>query len=179
MYDHTVNVYGRDPKTGFARRPLDNVGVQYGLAALNAGAITTEQFLQLNERIGGLDLDARPSGERHRTDLTAVRLAYQTGRILSGGGLAATSIIDYHTYLDDNSAGNLHMKVHGLATRERLRRTTGQTANQVRLIQRTYSFTTASPDLQEALRQMDRWLVAIQANPTDARSRSRWCTPSR
>ena len=31
VYDHTVNVYGRDPKTGFARRPLDNVGVQYGL----------------------------------------------------------------------------------------------------------------------------------------------------
>ena len=35
VYDHTVNVYGRDPKTGFARRPLDNVGIQYGLAALN------------------------------------------------------------------------------------------------------------------------------------------------
>src|SRR6185436_5967249 len=31
IYDHTVNVYGRDPKTGFARRALDNVGVQYGL----------------------------------------------------------------------------------------------------------------------------------------------------
>ena len=37
VYDHTVNVYGRDPATGFARRPLDNVGIQYGLKALNAG----------------------------------------------------------------------------------------------------------------------------------------------
>ena len=31
VYDHTVNVYGRDPANGFARRPLDNVGIQYGL----------------------------------------------------------------------------------------------------------------------------------------------------
>ena len=29
FWDHSVNVYGRDPKTGFARRPLDNVGIQY------------------------------------------------------------------------------------------------------------------------------------------------------
>ncbi len=57
VYDHTVNAYGRDPKTGFARRPLDNVGVQYGLAALNAGVISKEQFLDLNERIGGFDND--------------------------------------------------------------------------------------------------------------------------
>ena len=50
VYDHTVNVYGRDPATGFARRPLDNVGIQYGLKALNDGVITVDQFLDLNER---------------------------------------------------------------------------------------------------------------------------------
>ena len=27
-----INIYGADPKTGFALRPFDNVGVQYGLA---------------------------------------------------------------------------------------------------------------------------------------------------
>src|SRR5262249_51839083 len=26
IYDHMVNVFGRDPATGFARRPIDNVG---------------------------------------------------------------------------------------------------------------------------------------------------------
>ena len=41
LWDHTVHVYGRDPDTGFARRPLDNVGVQYGLAVLKSGDITT------------------------------------------------------------------------------------------------------------------------------------------
>ena len=168
VYDHTVNVYGRNPETRFARRPLDNVGVQYGLAALNAGTITIAQFLDLNERVGGLDLDARPSAERHGADLVATRLAYQTGRILSGGGgLAATPIIDYYTYVDDDPRGNMHMRLHQFATRERLRRANGHADNQVMLVQRTYGFTTANPDLQEALRQMDRWLVALHADATD------------
>ena len=57
IWDHGAVVYGRDPKTGFARRPLDNVGIQYGLEALNAAAITKEQFLDLNEKIGGFDID--------------------------------------------------------------------------------------------------------------------------
>jgi hypothetical protein len=32
-----------DPATGFARRPVDNIGVQYGLAALNVGVIDATQ----------------------------------------------------------------------------------------------------------------------------------------
>ena len=46
-----VNIYGEDA-TGFARSPWDNVGVQYGLGALNAGKITPEQFLDLNANVG-------------------------------------------------------------------------------------------------------------------------------
>ena len=46
-----VNIYGTD-ETGFARSPWDNVGVQYGLAALQAGSITPEQFLDLNANVG-------------------------------------------------------------------------------------------------------------------------------
>jgi hypothetical protein len=46
-----VNIYGTD-ETGFARSPWDNVGVQYGLAALQSGAITSEQFLDLNANVG-------------------------------------------------------------------------------------------------------------------------------
>ncbi|KAB0589920.1 DUF6351 family protein, partial [Cupriavidus gilardii] len=51
VYDHTVNVYGKDAR-GFAKRPSDNVGVQYGLKALNDGMITADQFIDLNEKIG-------------------------------------------------------------------------------------------------------------------------------
>jgi hypothetical protein len=46
-----VNIYGED-ETGFARSPWDNVGVQYGLDALNDGKLTPEQFLDLNANIG-------------------------------------------------------------------------------------------------------------------------------
>ena len=46
-----VNIYGTD-ETGFARSPWDNVGVQYGLAALKSGAITPAQFLDLNANVG-------------------------------------------------------------------------------------------------------------------------------
>ncbi len=46
-----VNIYGTD-ETGFARSPWDNVGVQYGLAAVKSGAITPNQFLDLNANVG-------------------------------------------------------------------------------------------------------------------------------
>jgi hypothetical protein len=46
-----VNIYGED-ETGFARSPWDNVGVQYGLSALTSGAITPDQFLDLNANVG-------------------------------------------------------------------------------------------------------------------------------
>ena len=46
-----VNIYGTD-ESGFARSPWDNVGVQYGLEALQAGSITPEQFLDLNANVG-------------------------------------------------------------------------------------------------------------------------------
>src|SRR5260370_5869483 len=57
VYDAARNVYGINLATGFALRPFDNVGVQYGLEALNRGLISTTQFLDLNQRIGGFDQD--------------------------------------------------------------------------------------------------------------------------
>ncbi len=46
-----VNVYGRNAD-GFANSIWDNVGVQYGLGALVDGALTPEQFLDLNANAG-------------------------------------------------------------------------------------------------------------------------------
>jgi hypothetical protein len=48
-----ANQLGRDPASGFVRSVTDNVGVQYGLSALDAGQITPEQFVDLNEKTGG------------------------------------------------------------------------------------------------------------------------------
>ena len=52
-FSDAVEAYGRDPETGFARVPWDNVGVQYGLQALRDGRITPEQFLDINHHVGG------------------------------------------------------------------------------------------------------------------------------
>jgi hypothetical protein len=164
VYDHAVAVYGRDPKTGFARRPLDNVGVQYGLRALNAGSISKEQFLELNERIGGFDNDGNLAASRSVADAAAVRAAYRTGRLTSaGGGLARTPIIDYRNYLDDAPMGDIHVRFHSFSLRERLTKANGHADNHIILLEdnRYRANLATSPVYQDALRQMDRWLTAL------------------
>ena len=164
MWDHNANVYGRDPKTGFARRPLDNVGIQYGLAALNAGTITVAQFLDINEKIGGFDIDGTMVAERMVADPIAIRAAYRTGRLNQAqGGLGDLPIIDYRTYYDDLPAGDVHMRFQTFTTDARLMKANGTTDNRVMLTQdRQYGdFRLASPQLREALGQMDAWLTAL------------------
>jgi len=51
-WDNQKRVYGTD-ENGLARRTFDNVGVQYGLAALKRRQITIAEFLDLNDKIGG------------------------------------------------------------------------------------------------------------------------------
>jgi len=169
VYDHAVNVYGRDPDTGFAWRPLDNVGIQYGLRALNAGIISKEQFLDLNARIGGFDHDGNVVSSRTEADLAAVRAAYHTGRLThGGGGLASTPIIDYRNYLDDAENGDVHVRFHSFSLRERLVKANGHADNHVMLVEdNRYRGNSSSPVYRDALRQMDRWLTAL-ANDTSS-----------
>ena len=163
VYDHTVNAYGRDPKTGFARRPLDNVGVQYGLQALNARIISKEQFLDLNAQIGGFDNDGNVVSARAVADPAAVRASYRTGRLTNGGGgLASTPIIDYRNYLDDAANGDVHVRYHSFSLRERLIKANGHADNHVMLVEdNRYRGNSSSPVYQEALSRMDRWLTAL------------------
>ncbi len=167
VYEHYVNVYGRDPDTGFARRPLDNVGVQYGLQALNDGAITTAQFLDLNAGVGGYDGDGNFHADRTVGDPDAIRLAYETGRLTNGGGgLATTPIIDYRAYSDDREAGDVHTRYHSFSMRERLQKANGRADNHVMLVEddRHGLYSSASPVLAGALRQMDQWLENLAAD---------------
>jgi hypothetical protein len=165
VFDHTINVYGRDPATGFARRPLDNTGVQYGLAALNAGKINAEQFLDLNEKVGGYDADGNMVATRAVADPLALRAAYRTGRITNGGGgLASVPILDVRAYRDQTDAGDFHLKFHSFSLRERLRRANGSTANEVML---TSAIGNASVS-EYALAKMDDWVTKLQADPTPA-----------
>jgi hypothetical protein len=172
IYDHTVNVFGRDPKTGFARRPLDNVGIQYGLAALNMGAISKQQFLDLNQNIGGYDDDGNYVTTRTVGDVAAIDAAYDSGRITYGGlGLSHTPIIDSRGYVDQpENANENHSRFHSFSIRQRLVDANGNFDNQVMLIENGLNppvgnglFSDTSPVVSHALTQMDEWLTNLSA----------------
>jgi hypothetical protein len=170
VYDHTVNVYGRDPATTFARRPLDNVGIQYGLKTLNDGTISIEQFLDLNDKIGGFDKDANEVPQRTVADLVAARAAYQTGRLTNaGGGLASQPIIDFRDYNDALPGGDIHVRYHSFSMRKRLDKANGRHDNQVMLVNdnRFGLYSNSNPLLQQAILKMDRWITGIKADKRD------------
>ncbi|GAA1615840.1 MULTISPECIES: DUF6351 family protein [Kribbella] len=169
VYDHAITVYGKDPLTGFARRPLDNVGIQYGLKVLKSGVITPAQFLDLNRRIGGFDADANLVPARTEADPEAVRAAYRTGRLTNGGGgLRDVPIIDYRAYADNQPSGDLHLRYHTFSLRARLEKANGTAANQVSLLEdaKYGLFSTASPLLRHAVKEMDHWLTQLTADGT-------------
>ncbi|CAA2101719.1 DUF6351 family protein [Variovorax paradoxus] len=164
VFDHTVNVYGKTDAEGFAMRPIDNVGIQYGLQALNDGKLGIDKFLDLNERAGGLDRDMKRTAARTVGDMDALRRAYQSGRIVSGaGGLASTAIIDLRDYNDGATGGDIHTKIHSFSMRERLRRANGHIDNHV--------MWTMGGGTGEAFDQMDKWLGAAEAD-TSQRSKA-------
>ena len=167
VYSTEVNIYGRDPKTGFARRPLDNVGVQYGLKAFNAGKISADQFLDLNERIGGYDLDGNIVAVRTVADQTALRIAYQTGRVNTGaGGLPETPIIDLRPYVD--LVPDIHDRFRSFVTRARLLAANGRADNHVILTlpggENGLLGAMTPEHTAEVLRAMNQWLENIASD---------------
>lgn len=171
VYDHTRNVYGTDPATGFARRPLDNSGVQYGLKTFRDGVITAAQFLDLNKKVGGFDKDANIVPARSVADPYAVRAAYRSGRLTNGGGgLADVPIIDYRAYLDDLPNGDIHVRYHSFSIQARMEKANGTSANRVSLLEdaRYGNYSTASPMLRHAITQMDRWLTNLAQDTSAA-----------
>ncbi len=130
VYDAAKNIYGVDKSSGFALRPFDNVGVQYGRDALANGAISTEQFLLLNEKIGGYDQDANYVATRTVGDRGAMRRAQQSGLQLGGnGGLASIPVFDVSGIYNDDAG--YHYQWFHFALRERMARMNGDTDNHV------------------------------------------------
>ncbi len=120
LQDINVNALGTDPSTGFASRPLDNVGVQYGLAALTSGDITMDQFLDLNASIGSYDIDGVIIDQRTAASDESLATLYAAGAITTGDNLDGVPIILRNVYLDP--AGDIHSRVWAFSIRERLRR---------------------------------------------------------
>lgn len=163
-----VNIYGRDPKTGFARRPIDNIGVEYGLNALNAGTISVDEFLTLNDKVGGNDIDGGFSSKRTVGDETAIKAIYASGLINTFKNLDRVPMLHYRTYNDTMTPGDIHDRHRDLTIRARLEKATGSSANQVIwVVDRPQERgKPARVDIAPiALTTMTKWLDAMAADP--------------
>lgn len=165
LWDNMVNIYGKDPNTGYARRTIDNVGVTYGLKGLQAGDLTLNEFLDLNEGIGGYDVNGAFSTQRSVGDPDAIKLAYETGRYQQGaGGFAAVPVIDERTYVDDEA--NVHQYFNTYRTRARLDRFNGGHGNQIMFRAKGGQNNTAMGNA--AIDTLGTWLDSIKADTSSA-----------
>jgi len=126
LWDSNKLSVGADPLTGFARTLYDNIGVQYGLNALAAGSISKTEFLDLNEKIGGRDVDGNIVPQRSRADEIGLANAYRFGRVNTGENLKLP-IIQTRDYRDFNN--DIHTRERSFAVLERMQKANGTTAN--------------------------------------------------
>ncbi|MBC7974986.1 MAG: hypothetical protein H7138_08375 [Myxococcales bacterium] len=164
--DHAVSILGKEPGTNHARDTRDNVGVQYGLQALVTGAITAEELVTLNEKIGGSDFDSAFTAARSEGDAEALAIVYRAGIVSDGKHLANVPIIDLRGYDDTNlsppappRSGGIHHQWRSFALRARLDAANGGHGNHVMWRYNTSLF--PPPDLnKQAFLAMDKWLSA-------------------
>ncbi len=191
-FDDMRQVYGTGPD-GFARRPWDNVGVQYGLVALRNGTITPAEFLDLNANVGGWKQSSEmvTEGFPYVGDLTpqnfdpwSSRNAYQspdggdTPAKRTEGNRAAMKAV-YRTGMQFQGdidipiidwrhyledELDMHHSHQSFATRQRMLNADGNADNQV------IWFTDARPAVQfdqtpMAFEVIDEWMANIEAHP--------------
>ena len=153
--------------------PYDNVGVQYGLKALQNGVISAEEFVRLNEGVGSYDNDRTWSGgnpasptvpaARHTAQTDVLPTIYKSGLITDGKQLAKVAIIDLRAF-DLNP--NIHMPWRSWSERDRLDRANGTHANQVirAFLTTNGGITPGAAGVRQSFLMMDRWLANIEAD---------------
>jgi hypothetical protein len=169
IFGRTSNDLSPDPTDLRARETRDNTGIQYGLKALLSGAITAEEFVTLNELVGGFDKDSDFQAGRAVADHEALEIAYRSGIVMSGRQYARTPVIDLRGWDDQG----IHHQYRTFSIRERLDREFGDHGNQV-----IWRFSTGllppgtGPGSElpaEALLTMDQWLTALKADTSHRR----------
>jgi len=158
LQDYMVNMFGRRPD-GFANRPFDNVGIQYGLKGLRAGLVSPAQFVDLNTHIGGADIDLNITTERTAADLVGLERAYRGGAINSANNLDKVAIID----LRGPDPGAFHDVYRTYAMRARLLRNFGTAANQV-LWRGQVPLIGDVNYADDAIFAIDKWLARVDAD---------------
>jgi hypothetical protein len=161
-----------NPAPMAAPLPWDNVGLQYGLQAFNEGKISFAQFIDLNQNIGGIDINGNIMEQRTAADPAVVQIAYETGRIVSGIPLGDIPILDIRRWRDlplatDNPNNlDVHDYVHSRAIEARLVEVHGDHDNHVKIVTSDGPQTSASAQgvaMARGIAQLDQWLTAIQA----------------
>ncbi len=174
ILDAAINVFGPRPASvwspqekkighGFAGFPVDNIGVQYGLGALRSAKITPAQFVDLNVKIGGLDIDTNPVPNRILADEPALANAYRSGMINETNNLDRTAIIDCR----GPDPGAFHDAYRAFAVRARLDRANGGHANQSIWEGPTLIIGDTQCE-QNSFLAMDRWLTAVEKDRSRA-----------
>ena len=174
LWDYSVAQLGRRPAEawgpveqiighGFANRPIDTVGVQYGLKALMNGQITPAQFADLNAKVGGHDIDYNAQPQRTLADPAALTVVYRSGYLNQANNLHVP-IID----IRGTSNVEIHDTFHSWSMRARLDRANGNHDNQIIWDSFTASGFVVDQALEsQAFDLMDRWLSAIEADASD------------
>lgn len=131
LQDDLKNILGTNAKTGAAYRPLDNVGVQYGLVALRNGLITPTQFVALNKGVGGVDLDGNFMHHREVMATYEARRVFDDSLVGEFGAINQTPIIDQTIPVsDDVPALDIHDQIRPYEIRARLDANYGSHASQ-------------------------------------------------
>ena len=162
LHDYQVAMFGSRPD-GFANRPYDNVGVQYGLRALEAGTISAEQFVHVNENVGGRDIEWNWTAQRSVADRSGLEVVYRSGQVNLGTGMATVPIIDNRTCQNFE----IHSCFHSWVMRDRLLKTNGHADNHVILVRSPTDATSVTAMATESFDLLDRWVAAIKADTSD------------
>jgi hypothetical protein len=152
------------------RLPYDNVGVQYGLKALQEGAISPEEFVSLNEGVGSYNNDRVWSGgstssptipaPRGVAQTDVLPIIYKSGILADGKQLAKVAIIDQRAH---SNVPDIHMPWRSWSERDRLDRANGHHGNHVI---RLFFGSPGAAGTRQAFAMMDRWLAAVESDTT-------------
>jgi hypothetical protein len=156
IQDYMKYAFGVGPDNK-APRPIDNVGLQYGLENLLNGTLDKERFVDVNWRIGGMDIDGVWQPQRTAADEEALATLYRTGRIADGSGSANVAEIDARTNPTDVG---FHPPFHSWSWRARIDRTLGNHDNNVIWVSRGG----AVPSQFDAMRA---WLDGVYADTSN------------
>jgi hypothetical protein len=145
---------------GFAGLPIDNVGVEYGLVALQQGQITPAQFVDVNAKLGGADIDLNPTTTRVAATEPALANDYRGGGVNEANNLPGVAIID----LRGPDPGAFHDAYRSWTIRARLEQQEGHLPKNHVI---WFGQTPLIGDMQyttQGLLAMDRWLSAVEAD---------------